>query len=72
MYGRRTYDMESGARDEDYYNRALLDYEAEIRVPSKLRHYWEVLKASPKWIQSEVPKFLAKLGERQEIQDIWV
>ncbi|GKE04004.1 hypothetical protein Tco_1396022 [Tanacetum coccineum] len=39
---------ESGVGDEDYYNRSLLDYEAETEVPFKLRHCWEVLKCSPK------------------------
>ncbi|GKE44780.1 hypothetical protein Tco_1472064 [Tanacetum coccineum] len=48
---------------EDYYNRALLDYEAETGVPFKLRHWWEVFKGSQKWMESEVPKFLAKSGE---------
>ncbi|GKB54576.1 protein FAR1-related sequence 5 [Tanacetum coccineum] len=31
----------SEAGDEDYFTKALLDYEAEFRVPFKLRHYWE-------------------------------
>ncbi|GJZ40215.1 hypothetical protein Tco_0586778 [Tanacetum coccineum] len=35
--------QESGTKDEDYYNRALLDYEAKTRVPFKLCHCWEVL-----------------------------
>ncbi|GJX57120.1 putative ribonuclease H-like domain-containing protein [Tanacetum coccineum] len=43
-------DMESGARDEDYFNKALLDYEAEFGVPFTLHHCWEVLKYSPKWL----------------------
>ncbi|GKF78412.1 hypothetical protein Tco_0233980, partial [Tanacetum coccineum] len=59
LYGRRTA-QESGSGDEDYYNMALLDYEAETRVPFKLRHCWEVLKASPKWMNTEVPNILAK------------
>ncbi|GJX64051.1 hypothetical protein Tco_0298394 [Tanacetum coccineum] len=62
QYGRRTYDMESGASDEDYYARALVDYEAKTGTTFKLRHFWEVLKCSPKWIQSKVPKFSAKSG----------
>ncbi|GJU45140.1 hypothetical protein Tco_1202406 [Tanacetum coccineum] len=55
--------QESGAGDEDYYNRLLLDYEAETGVPFKLRHCWEVLKGSPKWMETKVLKFLAKSGE---------
>nr|GEW35690.1 ribonuclease H-like domain-containing protein [Tanacetum cinerariifolium] len=43
--------QESRTGDEDYFNRALLDYEAETGVPFKLRHCWEVLKGSPKWMQ---------------------
>nr|GEX80883.1 hypothetical protein [Tanacetum cinerariifolium] len=54
--------QESGASDEDYYARALIDYEAETEITFKLRHCWEVLKGSPKWMQSEVPKFAAKSG----------
>ncbi|GJZ75395.1 hypothetical protein Tco_0639860 [Tanacetum coccineum] len=57
--------QESGARDEDYINTALLDYEAETGVSFKLRHCWEVFKRSPKWMQIEVPKFLAKSGKGQ-------
>ncbi|GKA01443.1 hypothetical protein Tco_0674108 [Tanacetum coccineum] len=55
--------QDSGAEDEDYYNRALLDYEAETGVPFKLRHCWEILKASLKWMQNKVPKFSTKSGE---------
>ncbi|GJZ89140.1 retrotransposon protein, putative, ty1-copia subclass [Tanacetum coccineum] len=36
--------QESGAEDDDYYARALFDYEAEHRIPFTLRHYWEILK----------------------------
>ncbi|GJR25555.1 hypothetical protein Tco_1101787 [Tanacetum coccineum] len=72
QYGRRMYDMvngkwktrmESGAGDEDYYNMTLLHYEAQTRVPFKLRHCWEVLKGSPQWMNSKVPKFLTKSRE---------
>ncbi|GJR76277.1 glutathione S-transferase T3-like protein [Tanacetum coccineum] len=55
--------QESGASDEDYYAMALVDYEAETGTTFKLRHCWEILKGSPKWMQSEVPKFAAKSGE---------
>ncbi|GJT69953.1 hypothetical protein Tco_1029239 [Tanacetum coccineum] len=31
----------SGVGDEDYFAKALLDYEAEYGVPFTLRHYYE-------------------------------
>ncbi|GKE86525.1 gamma-glutamyltranspeptidase 1, partial [Tanacetum coccineum] len=43
--------------------KALIDYEAETVTTFKLRHCWEILKGSPKWMQSEVPKFAGKSGE---------
>ncbi|GKC02437.1 glutathione S-transferase T3-like protein [Tanacetum coccineum] len=49
--------QESGAGDEDYFNKALLDYEAEFGLPFTLRHCWEVLKYSPKWLKQVVPKY---------------
>nr|GEW66827.1 hypothetical protein [Tanacetum cinerariifolium] len=52
--------QESGASDEGYYARALVNYEAETETTFKLRHFLEILKGSPKWMQSEVPKFAAK------------
>nr|GEV22543.1 ribonuclease H-like domain-containing protein [Tanacetum cinerariifolium] len=54
---------ESGAGDEDYYNMTLLHYEVKTEVPFKLRHCWEVLNGNPKWMNSEVPNFLAKSHE---------
>ncbi|GJW57422.1 hypothetical protein Tco_0104153 [Tanacetum coccineum] len=51
----------SGARDEDYFNKALLDYEAEFGVPFTLCHCCKVLRHSPKWWDQEVPKFKKKL-----------
>nr|GEU60569.1 hypothetical protein [Tanacetum cinerariifolium] len=51
--------QESRAADEDYYNRALLNYEAEQGMHFTLCHCWEVLKGSPKWMETEVPKFLS-------------
>ncbi|GJZ62944.1 hypothetical protein Tco_0619365 [Tanacetum coccineum] len=62
QYDRRTL-QESGASDEDYYARALVNYEAKTRTTFKLLHCREILKGSPKWMQSEVPKFVAKSGE---------
>ncbi|GJZ52862.1 zinc finger BED domain-containing protein RICESLEEPER 2-like protein [Tanacetum coccineum] len=59
----KTQQYESGASDEDYYARALVDYEAENGTTFKLCHYWEILKGSLKWMQSDVPKFVAKSGE---------
>ncbi|GKA33297.1 RNA-directed DNA polymerase, eukaryota, partial [Tanacetum coccineum] len=41
----------------------IIDYEAETGTTFKLRHCWEILKGSLKWMQSEVPKFAAKSGE---------
>ncbi|GKA10715.1 hypothetical protein Tco_0690148 [Tanacetum coccineum] len=55
--GRRTA-HESGARDECYYNKALLDCEAEFGVQFTLRHCWEVLRYILKWWEQEVPEFL--------------
>ncbi|GJU86321.1 putative reverse transcriptase domain-containing protein [Tanacetum coccineum] len=55
--------QEDGASDEDYYVRALVDYETETVTTFKLRHCWDILKGSPKWMQSEVPKFSAKSRE---------
>nr|GEW30044.1 putative reverse transcriptase domain-containing protein [Tanacetum cinerariifolium] len=43
------------------YN-ALVDYEAETGTAFKLRHYWDILKSSPEWMQSEVLKIAAKSG----------
>ncbi|GJS94831.1 gamma-glutamyltranspeptidase 1 [Tanacetum coccineum] len=53
--GVRAHD--SGAGDEDYFNKALLDYEVEFGVPFTLRHCWEILKKSPKWWEQVVPKY---------------
>ncbi|GKC26748.1 putative reverse transcriptase domain-containing protein [Tanacetum coccineum] len=53
---------ESGAEDEDYFNRALMDYQDETGTMFKYRHCWENLKNSPKLKQSEFPKFAAKSG----------
>ncbi|GJR85362.1 zinc finger BED domain-containing protein RICESLEEPER 2-like protein [Tanacetum coccineum] len=54
---------ESGAGEGDYFNKALLDYEAETGVSFQLRHCWEVFKGRPKWMETEVPKFSAKSEE---------
>ncbi|GKA34441.1 gamma-glutamyltranspeptidase 1 [Tanacetum coccineum] len=48
---------DSGAGDEDYFNKALLDYEVKFGVPFTLRHSWEILKKSPKWWEQVVPKY---------------
>nr|GEX69821.1 RNA-directed DNA polymerase, eukaryota, reverse transcriptase zinc-binding domain protein [Tanacetum cinerariifolium] len=69
QYGRRTYDMENGASNEYYYAMALVDYEAETITTFKLRHCWEIVKDSPKWMQSEVPKFAGK-SEEDEVSEI--
>ncbi|GKB71534.1 ribonuclease H-like domain-containing protein [Tanacetum coccineum] len=51
---------ESRAGDEDYYARALLDYEAEHGMSFTLHHCWEVLKGSPKWMDTKGPNFATK------------
>ncbi|GJT59113.1 putative reverse transcriptase domain-containing protein [Tanacetum coccineum] len=50
----------SRASDADYYASALMHYEVETETTFKLRHCWEILKDSPKWQQSELPKFASK------------
>nr|GEW63038.1 hypothetical protein [Tanacetum cinerariifolium] len=40
--------QDSGDGDEDYFHKAILDYEAEFGVLFTLRHCWELLKNSPK------------------------
>lgn len=40
----------SGAGDEDYYNTAMLNYEADYGVHFTLRHCWEVLRKFEKRI----------------------
>ncbi|GKD95723.1 hypothetical protein Tco_1379620 [Tanacetum coccineum] len=50
----------SGAEDEDYFAKALLNYEAEYEVPFTLCHSWEVLRKSLKWMDSEVLNFEEK------------
>ncbi|GJY54109.1 hypothetical protein Tco_0445773 [Tanacetum coccineum] len=49
--------QESEASDEDYINRALIHYQAETENTFKYRHYWEVLKDSPKWTKQQLLKF---------------
>nr|GEW34957.1 hypothetical protein [Tanacetum cinerariifolium] len=43
--------QESGASNEDYFERALMDYQAEIKATFKYRHCWEIFKNSPKWMK---------------------
>ncbi|GKA84008.1 hypothetical protein Tco_0805603 [Tanacetum coccineum] len=50
----------SEAGDEDYFTKALLDYEAEYEVAFTLHHCWRVLRKYLKWMDSEVPNFEAK------------
>ncbi|GJZ29012.1 zinc finger BED domain-containing protein RICESLEEPER 2-like protein [Tanacetum coccineum] len=50
----------SGARDKDYFAMALLDYEAEHGMSFTLRHCWEVLRKSPKWMDTKGPNFATK------------
>nr|GEY96782.1 hypothetical protein [Tanacetum cinerariifolium]GEY96786.1 hypothetical protein [Tanacetum cinerariifolium] len=51
---------ESGASDEDYVNRALINYQVETGNTFKYRHCWEILKDSLKWKTSELLKFATK------------
>ncbi|GJV61128.1 hypothetical protein Tco_1467228 [Tanacetum coccineum] len=57
---------ESGAEDEDYYARALLDYEAKYGMSFTLRHCWEVLKVHP------IEQSLGNIGdaEEDEVQEL--
>ncbi|GJY82981.1 ribonuclease H-like domain-containing protein [Tanacetum coccineum] len=52
--------QESGAGDEDYFHRALMDYQVETGTTFKNLHCWAILKHIPKWEQSELPKFAAE------------
>ncbi|GJR72345.1 glutathione S-transferase T3-like protein [Tanacetum coccineum] len=54
--------QESGAKDEDYVQRAMIHYEIEIEIPFKLRHCWEILKDLPKWQEIATPKFSTGSG----------
>ncbi|GKE85510.1 hypothetical protein Tco_1559252 [Tanacetum coccineum] len=49
--------QESGARDEDYVQRAMIHYEIETKISFKLRHCWEILKDRPKWQEIALSKF---------------
>ncbi|GJV89351.1 putative ribonuclease H-like domain-containing protein [Tanacetum coccineum] len=51
--------LESGARDEYYLNKVLINYEVGHGMQFTLCHCWEVLKCSPKWNDTKVPKFLS-------------
>ncbi|GJU49655.1 glutathione S-transferase T3-like protein [Tanacetum coccineum] len=42
--------QESGATDEDYFEMALMDYQAEAGTTFKYHHCWEILKNSLKWM----------------------
>ncbi|GKA19140.1 hypothetical protein Tco_0699055 [Tanacetum coccineum] len=55
--GCRTYDMESGAGDEYYVQRAMIHYQDETGVPFKFRHCWDVLKDSSKFQEIAFPNF---------------
>ncbi|GJU68738.1 hypothetical protein Tco_1254997 [Tanacetum coccineum] len=70
QYGRRTYDMVCGKWKTvrpsvvwfcGVYSNVMY-YQAETGTTFKLLHCWEILKDSPKWKQSELPKFTAESG----------
>nr|GEY31440.1 hypothetical protein [Tanacetum cinerariifolium] len=44
--------QESGASEEDYFEMALMDYQAEIKATFKYRHCWEIFKNSPEWMKT--------------------
>ncbi|GKD81618.1 hypothetical protein Tco_1348457 [Tanacetum coccineum] len=55
--------QESGAEDEDYYN-SLIGHFLTMKLKPKFRlNFVSVVRFSPKWMQNEVPKFLAEPGE---------
>ncbi|GJW06510.1 hypothetical protein Tco_1568933 [Tanacetum coccineum] len=56
MEGCRMYDMESGAGDEDYVQKAMIHYQAETGLPFKFCHCWDVLKDSLKFADITFPK----------------
>ncbi|GJV26523.1 hypothetical protein Tco_1379218 [Tanacetum coccineum] len=60
--------QESGASDQDYYARALVDYEVETGTTFKLYHCWEILKES---VEASI-NLNAKIGndEEDEVQEI--
>ncbi|GJX67179.1 hypothetical protein Tco_0302906 [Tanacetum coccineum] len=64
QYGRRTYDMESGAGDEDYVQRAMIHYEIDTGIPFKLRHCWDGLGSSKRHKSSGSSSFNTKSGEQ--------
>ncbi|GJW48008.1 zinc finger BED domain-containing protein RICESLEEPER 2-like protein, partial [Tanacetum coccineum] len=61
----------SEARDEDYFAKALLDYEVEFRIPFTLRHCWEVLRHSLKWWEQEVPRFGGTKNDAKRSKTFW-
>ncbi|GJR17031.1 hypothetical protein Tco_0965558 [Tanacetum coccineum] len=74
QYGRQTL-KESGASDAYYYARVIMDYEAETGTTFKLRHCWEILKDSPKWMQKSGEASInlnANVGDNDEdeVQEI--
>ncbi|GJS82765.1 ALP1-like protein [Tanacetum coccineum] len=47
--------QESGVGDEDYVQKAMIQYQAETRLPFKFRHCWDVLKDSLKFQEIAFP-----------------
>ncbi|GKD65065.1 hypothetical protein Tco_1307173 [Tanacetum coccineum] len=57
---------ESGVRDEDCVQRAMVHYEVETELPFRLRHCWEILKDRSKWQEVVVPNFDTESGEGRD------
>nr|GEV79063.1 hypothetical protein [Tanacetum cinerariifolium]GEY40477.1 hypothetical protein [Tanacetum cinerariifolium] len=54
--------LKSGARDKDYINRAMIHYHVKTGLTFKYRHYYEVLKDSPKWQEIALSKLSIESG----------
>ncbi|GJT56361.1 hypothetical protein Tco_0991415 [Tanacetum coccineum] len=61
--------LESGSKDTDYVQRAMIHYEIDTRLPFKLRHCWEILKQHPKWQEIAIPNFNTG-SEGDKVQEI--
>ncbi|GJZ20046.1 ALP1-like protein [Tanacetum coccineum] len=58
----KTKQYDSGARDKDFVQRAMIHNAIETGHPFKLRHSWEILKDSPKWQEIALSKFATESG----------
>ncbi|GKB23276.1 hypothetical protein Tco_0862677 [Tanacetum coccineum] len=60
VYHNFTWRAVSEAKDEDYTQQSLLEYQADYRVPFTLMNAWANLKDCQKWKEVEIPNFEAK------------